>query len=220
MHYQRHSAMWGISLLLLVALVSLFSIQAQEVTAAINGVVTDPSGAAITGAKVTVTDLDRGTHFSTTTVGTGNYSLPRLPVGRYEVRAENTGFQTALRKDVTLVLNQVAEIDFKLQIGNVGQTVEVTESAPLLQTEHTQISAIMESNAILSLPLESRNYQQLALLTPGAVTTSPAGMNSGQTTFNSASRQTPIFSTAWTTTNSSTTTSPIHRVWIRFRNSM
>ncbi len=177
--------MCNISLLLIFALVSAISMQAQEVTAAINGAVTDPSGAAVGGANVNVTDIDRGTRFSTTTNSSGNYSLPRLPVGRYQVRVEATGFQTAIKKEVTLVLNQVAAINFQLQIGAVGQTVEVTSAAPLLQTEQTQVNTVMESNAILAIPLQSRNYQQLALLTPGVVTTSPASFNGGQTTFNS-----------------------------------
>src|SRR5215469_2899125 len=185
MRYKRYSAMWAISLLMLAAILLVVSLAAQEVTAAINGAVTDPSGAAIAGAQVIATDVDRGSKFSATTGIGGNYSLPRLPVGRYEVRVENAGFQTAIKKDVTLVLNQVADLNFQLQIGNVGQTVEVTSAAPLLQTEQTQVNTVMETNAILAIPLQSRNYQQLALLTPGAVTTSPASFNSGQTTFNS-----------------------------------
>ena len=185
MQCKRYSPIWVIALLLVAAMVTIVSIEAQEVTAAINGAVTDPSGAAIAGAQVTVTDVDRGTRFTAATGIGGNYSLPRLPVGRYEVRVENAGFQTAVKKDVTLVLNQVAEINFQLVIGNVGQTVEVTSAAPLLQTEQTQVNTVMETNAILALPLQSRNYQQLALLTAGAVTTSPASFNSGQTTFNS-----------------------------------
>ncbi|MBV9678919.1 MAG: carboxypeptidase regulatory-like domain-containing protein, partial [Acidobacteriaceae bacterium] len=72
---------------------SLLRIQAQEVTAAINGVVTDPSGASVAGVKVNAKDLDRGTVFPTTTNGDGFYSFPRLPISRYEVRAENPGFQ-------------------------------------------------------------------------------------------------------------------------------
>jgi Carboxypeptidase regulatory-like domain/TonB dependent receptor-like, beta-barrel len=185
MQDKRHSIMWVLSLLLLIALLAAIPMVAQEVTAAINGTVTDPSGAAISGAKVTATDLDRGTVYTTMTGADGSYDLPRLPVGRYDVRVENAGFQTALKHDVKLVLNQIAEINFRMAIGNVSQTVEVTSAAPILQTEQTQVGTVMETNAILALPLQSRNYQELALLTPGAVTTSPASFNMGQTTFNS-----------------------------------
>jgi hypothetical protein len=182
MQYKR---IWGISLLLVIGLLGNLSVQGQEITAAINGAVTDPSGAAVGGAKIIVTDLDRGTQFSAATDSGGNYSLPRLPVGRYDVKVESAGFQAAIRRNVTLVLNQIAAINFQLQIGNLSQTVEVVAAPPMLQTEQTQVNTVMESNAILAIPLQSRNYQQLALLTPGAVTTSPASFNSGQTTFNS-----------------------------------
>ena len=70
--------------------------QSQEVTAGINGTVTDPSGAAVAGVKVTAKDLDRGTVFPTTTGGDGHYNLPRVPIGNYEVRAEDPGFQVAV----------------------------------------------------------------------------------------------------------------------------
>src|SRR5215472_18011495 len=182
MQYKR---IWEISLLLLIGLLGNLAVRGQEVTAAINGAVTDPSGAAVTGARIVVTDLDRGTQFSATTDSSGSYSLPRLPVGRYDVKVESAGFQSAIRKDITLVLNQVAAVNFQLKIGNIGQTIEVTAAPPILQTEQTQVNTVMESNAILAIPLQSRNYQQLALLTPGTVTTSPASFNGGQTTFNS-----------------------------------
>ena len=185
MQDKRHSAIRAFSLLLLFAILAIVSIQAQEVTAVINGTVTDPSGAAISGAQITATDLDRGTRFTATTGLGGNYTLPRLPVGRYDIQVESAGFQTAIKKDVTLVLNQVAELNFQLVIGKVGQAVEVTSAAPVLQTEQTQVNSVMEGNAIAAIPLQSRNYQQLALLTAGTVTTSPASFNGGQTTFNS-----------------------------------
>ncbi len=158
---------------------------AQEVTAGINGVVTDPTGAAIAGAKVTAKDLDRGTTSPTVTGGDGAYSLPRVPIGRYEVRVEAPGFQTAVHSDITLVLNQVAQVNFQMQVGNVNQTVEVTTAPPLLQTESTEVGTVIDAHAVVSLPLETRNYNQLTLLTPGAVTTSPSSFNTGQATFNS-----------------------------------
>ena len=156
----------------------------QGPTAAINGQVVDASGATVAGAAITAKDLDRGTAWPTVTNEAGFYNLPRLPVGNYEIRVEAKGFQTAIQRSVTLVLDQNAKIDFQLQVGQVTQTLEVTSAAPLLQTESTQISTVMESHAIQSLPLETRNYNQLALLLPGAVTTSPAAFNTGQSTFN------------------------------------
>jgi hypothetical protein len=178
----------GRILLATCALLLTFSsvpMRSQEVTAAINGIVTDSSGGAVAGAKVTAKDLDRGTTYPTATDSGGSYNLPRLPIGNYEVRVENPGFQTSVQSPVVLQLNQVAKIDFQLKVGNVNQTVEVTSAAPVLQTENTQLGTVIDAHAIVSIPLETRNYNQLALLTPGAVTTSPAAFNYPQTTFNS-----------------------------------
>jgi hypothetical protein len=88
----------------------------QEITGTINGIITDPSGGAVAGAKVTAKDLDRGTAFPTSTDGSGFYNLTQLPVGRYEVRVENPGFQSALQSPIVLQLNQVAKLDFQLKV--------------------------------------------------------------------------------------------------------
>src|ERR1700761_5006480 len=157
----------------------------QEVTAAINGTVTDPSGGAVVGAKVTAKDLDRGTVYPTTSDSGGHYNLPRIPVGNYEVRVESTGFQAAVESPVVLVLNQVAKIDFQLKVGNVNQTVEVTAAAPVLQTETTQLGTILDARTNVTLPLATRNYNQLTLLAPGAVTTDPSEFTGAMTTFSS-----------------------------------
>src|SRR5712671_5724093 len=176
------SILLGLFLCLLVVTGTGWS---QETTAAINGQINDASGAAVANAAVTAKDLDRGAVWPTRTNGQGYYNLPRLPVGNYELRVEAQGFQTAIQRSVPLALNQTAKIDFQLQVGQVSQTMEVTSAAPLLQTESTHVGTVMEASAIASLPLETRNYNQLALLMPGTVTTSPASFNTGQATFNS-----------------------------------
>ncbi len=153
--------------------------------AAITGKVTDPSGAAVPEAKVTATDTERGSVWNTTTNSDGIYNLPQVPIGTYNVKVERTGFQAVQQSNVTLVLNQVARLDFQLKVGDVATSVNVTETAPLLQTDSTQVSTVMDAHAIANLPLETRNYNQLALLTPGAVTTSPGAFNTGLSTFNS-----------------------------------
>ena len=159
---------------------------AQETSANITGKVTDPSGASIASATVIATDTDRGTVFRTETNAEGVYTLPRLPIGTYSVRVEASGFQAAVRPGLTLVLNQTATIDFAMALGQVSQQVEVSSAAPVLQTQTTEVGTVMEAHAIAELPLETRNYNQLALLVPGAVTISPASFNTGQKTFNSA----------------------------------
>lgn len=170
---------------LTVSLVS-FDLHGQEVTAAINGIITDASGGLIATAKVTAKDLDRGTTFPTTTNDAGFYIFPRLPIGRYEVRVEHAGFQTAVRSDIVLQLNENARVDFTLTVGDVTQTVEVVGIAPALQTQSTQLGTIIDSRTNTQLPLASRNYIQLTLLAPGSVHPNPQNFTNGQTTANGA----------------------------------
>jgi len=174
-----------LSVLALIAYVGPLAI-AQEITAAITGTVTDPSGAKVVGATVTATDVDRGTSFTTETNVEGVYNLPRVPVGNYEVHVEASGFQTAVHPPFNLVLNQTARLDFAMVLGPVTQHLEVTAATPLLQTDTTEVGTVMQANSIANLPLETRNYNQLTLLVPGAVSISPASFNSGEPSFNAA----------------------------------
>ena len=168
----------SISLLLICGLPNLAI--AQEVTATINGVVTDPAGNVVPNVDVVATDLDRGTTWPTKTNGEGFYHISHLPVGRYEVRVTAQGFRTAVQSPVELQLNQVAERNVQLVVGQNSETVTVTSDAPLLQTETTQVGTIIDARTNVDLPLASRNYLQLTLVTPGAVTVQPAGFNSGK----------------------------------------
>jgi Carboxypeptidase regulatory-like domain/TonB dependent receptor len=183
----RTGPCWVHAGLLLACLISFLlptSIRAQEVTAAMTGRVTDPTGAAVPGAKVTATDTQRGTQWPTVTNGDGIYNLPRLPVGNYNIKVENQGFQTALRGDITLVLNQIARVDFEMQVGNVSESVEVTSASPILQTEATQLGTVIDARTNVQLPLATRNYVQLTLLAPGAVTTDPSTFTGPVSSFN------------------------------------
>jgi hypothetical protein len=156
--------------------------RSQQITASITGTVSDPSGAPIPGAAVVATDLERGNQINTKTDALGAYALSQVPVSSYSVRVAATGFTSAVQSDVVLVLNQTARLDFKLQVGAISQTVEVTSGAPQLQTETTEVSTVINSQTISDLPLASRNYVQLTLLAPGATTPSPAGFTNGITT--------------------------------------
>lgn len=159
---------------------------AQEVTATIRGTVTDSTGSVVRNAAVTATDLDRGTVWPAKTNDAGFYNLGHLPVGRYKVQVEAPGFQTAVQSDVELQLNQVALVNVQLVVGANSETVQVTNEAPLLQTQSTEVGTVIDERTNASLPLASRNYLQLTLLTPGAVTPSPTGFTNGYTTGESA----------------------------------
>src|SRR6266699_2168600 len=183
----HRSISFAVVLLLFVAIVgSLVPLSAQEITAAIVGTVTDPSGAPISGASVTATDTERGTVWTAKTNDAGVYNLPRVPVGNYTVKVSAPGFQTAVHPPFTLVLNQKAPIDVQMKMGKVTETVEVTSSAPILKTETTQVDTIIDSATNDRLPLATRNYVELTLLSPGSVSPDPTNFNNGDNTANGA----------------------------------
>lgn len=161
------------------------SIWGQEVTANIVGTVTDPSGAPIKNATVTAADVDRGTTWNATTNDDGVYNLLRLPIGTYKVKVTFQGFETVEHDPFTLVLNQTARVNVQMQVGKVSTAVEVISSTPLLQTETTEVSTVIDANTNVSLPLASRNYLQLTLLAPGVTNVDPNGMREAQNMLNS-----------------------------------
>ena len=173
-------------LLALLALVlvggNLTPASCQEVTAAIVGTVVDPSGAPIKGATVVATDTERGVTWNAQTNETGSFNLLRLPVGTYKAEATAGGFEKTIYPPFTLALNQTARLSFQMKVGKVTESVEVSGTAPILQTEDAQVGNVMDSNSITSLSLTSRNYIQLTLLQPGVVTTDPSTFNFGSQT--------------------------------------
>lgn len=171
----------GIVVLALAALLcNVNTASAQEVTAAITGTVTDASGAPLSGATVTAKDVDRGTMWPARTNTEGVYSILRIPVGTYTLKVEAQGFQTAQYPAFTLVLNQTARIDVQMKVGAISATVEVTGEMPLLQTETTEVSSLVDSHTITTLPLAARNYVQLSLLSPGTTTVNPSSLSQPQ----------------------------------------
>ena len=170
----------AICLLLLFAL----SAVAQENTASITGTITDDTGAAIKGATVTAKDVDRGTTLVTKTNDSGAFDLPRVPVGNYEVSISAQGFQTAVQKNITLILNQTARFDMKLKVGQATEVVEVSAAAPVLQTDTTLTGNLIDANTATNLPLSTHNTNQLTLLaSPGVVTPNLFGFMAAQNTF-------------------------------------
>jgi len=175
-----------LSSLSIALLVATQVAQAQEVTASIVGTITDQSGAPIKGAIVLATDTERGTTYSATTNDSGSYNLTRLPVGSYSVKVSASGFESALHPPFTLVLNQTARIDVGMKVGQVTETVEVSGAAPVLQTETTQVSTVIDAVTNDELPLATRNYVELTLLAPGSISPSPDSFNNGDNTASGA----------------------------------
>jgi hypothetical protein len=155
------------------------AVRGQDVTASIYGTVTDPSNAAVVGANVTVKSVERGVTYTAVTNEGGLYRISQLPVGNYELRVEKQGFQITEYPSFTLVLNQSARIDAELRVGQVTQTVEVSGEAPIMKTESTQVDTIIDAKTNDALPLATRNYVELTLLSPGAVHPDPSSFNNG-----------------------------------------
>lgn len=173
-----------LAMLVLLALAGFIPsmLQAQEITGGITGTVTDPSGAAVPNAKVTAHDVARGTDWPTQTNGAGVYNFPRLPVGDYTVSVTAKGFSTSAKSAFELRMNQIARLDFQLKVGATTQTINVTGAPPLLQTDTMQVGYVTSSNFNVNLPLATRNFIQLTLLTPGVTIDDPSSLLNGQRT--------------------------------------
>src|ERR1700761_273470 len=176
----RRIIFWGVSLgMFLVCLCVSRPAWNQQTTAAITGSVVDEGGATINNAIVTVTDTDRGTLYTAKTNDGGLFNFARVPIGNYQIKVEAPGFQSAEQNGVTLVLNQTARLDFKLHVGQVTTTAQVTAEAPQLQSETTQVSTLIDANTVSSIPLATRNYVELTLLAPGAIHPDASSFNNG-----------------------------------------
>src|SRR5258708_2466061 len=129
----------------------------------ITGTVTDATGAVVAGAGVTVTNVSTNQIRRLETNRTGNYTVPFLVPGIYNVQAETAGFKTATRSNVDLQVETVARINFSLEVGDVSQHLEVAGGAPLLVTESAALGTVIENKRIVELPLNGRNYLQTGL---------------------------------------------------------
>lgn len=128
----------------------------------IQGVVTDPSGASVPDAAITLTNTATGVVNTARTNERGFYSVPFLPPAFYKVEAAKAGFATVTRENLKLDVDQTARIDFTLRLGAVAETVQVTATAALLESETTTMGTVMENKRILEMPLNLRNYLELA----------------------------------------------------------
>jgi hypothetical protein len=179
----RRSTALCCSLLLFVTVIGVSHYGwSQEVTASITGTISDQSAAALTGATVTATSQERGQTYTAVTNASGLYRIAQLPVGSYAIKVEKAGFAVASVPPFVLTLNQVARIDIAMKVGQASETVEVSAGAPVLKTETTQVDTIINAATNDNMPLASRNYVQLTLLAPGAVSTDPSSFNNGNNT--------------------------------------
>ena len=139
------------------------------VTASISGTVTDASGAAVVGASVTATNVDTGVATTLTTNGQGYFSFQSLPLGKYTVEVQQTGFKTIRRVDIILQVNDALVVDFTLQVGQKNETVQVQSDALHVETANTQMGEVIEGKQMTAVPLVNRSYTDLLALQPGVV---------------------------------------------------
>jgi hypothetical protein len=156
-----------------------FTAWAQKDAGGIVGTVKDPSGAIVAKAKVTVADVDRGTHLETVTNESGEYVASPLRVGHYTVTVEHPGFKKAVTVPVSLDVQQRIALDVTLQVGQISESVEVTGAAPLLETETSELGQVVDNKRVANLPLNGRNFAQLALLTAGTAPSEPGARDEG-----------------------------------------
>ena len=138
-------------------------------TARITGRVTDASGAVVPDAQVIVTNPAMGIETRVTSNDEGYYTVPLLQPAAHTISVQKQGFRTTTRSGVVLQVEQVANIDFALEVGNIAEEVVVTAAAPLLDSETSSRGQVIDNRAVEELPLNGRNFLQLARLTPGVV---------------------------------------------------
>jgi hypothetical protein len=156
---------WAVSLALPLA--------AQSPNGTINGRVVDPSNGIIVGADILVINDVTGVKYSGKTNGDGIYVVPNLPPGPYRLQVSRVGFKTLIKPDIVLNVQDALSINFTLPVGAVFETLTVEGGAPLVNTESASVSTVVDRNYVENMPLNGRSFQDLILLTPGVVTTTP-----------------------------------------------
>ncbi len=165
----RKGLLGSICLVLSLLLLVSGSVNAQQIFGSIIGTVTDPSGSAVNNAKVTITDVTKGTSFEVMTNESGLYTKTNLIPDQYTVSIEAPGFQKVVSSPITVQVDQSTKFDAALQVGNVNQQVEVTAAVPLLQTDRADVAQTFTAQQLNDLPNIGRNLQSFELLNPGTV---------------------------------------------------
>ena len=155
--------------LLIRLILSGLVVSAQVTTATISGIVQDPSGSVVPGVTIKVRNVDTGSSRTLTSDVGGRYIAPDLTVGNYEVQAQQSGFQTEVRSGITLTVGGQSIVNLALKVGQISDKVTITAEAPLVESNTSTLSSLVDARTIRDLPLNGRSYTQLALLQPGVV---------------------------------------------------
>jgi hypothetical protein len=163
-------------------LVLVLGAAAQVQNGQFTGTVADPSGAALANAKVTVTNMGTNLSVTSTTNETGLYTIKELPVGTYRITAEAKGFKTSVNANVALNAGTISRVDFRMELGQAREVVEVTGEAAAVNTEDSKLASTVTSTQIANLPLNGRNVYDLMQMAPGAVNVSGTDFENGHGT--------------------------------------
>jgi hypothetical protein len=144
-------------------------LEAQTTSTSIVGTVTDPTGAAIAQARVSARNVRTGVVTETVTTSTGDYAIPLLDVGEYEVTAEAPGFAAETRAGIRLQVNEKVRVDFRLKVGTLAERITVTSEAPALRTDEVSLGGTVERRRLVELPMNGRNVGNFAVLNPGVM---------------------------------------------------
>jgi len=163
----------SLSIAVLAATLLADQLSAQTTLGTIRGLVTDPSGAAVSGVNVAVRNVDTNILNRTTTNQSGLYEVTNLIPGRYAVQAEASGFKTVMVSNVLLETSATVRSDIRLEVGELTTSINVEAAAPVTNTESADVAAIRSQQVITRLPLNVRGqfngfYYDLIVLTPGA----------------------------------------------------
>lgn len=169
----RKMVLLGLGVSLFLALSLALWGQASASSADLTGTVLDASKAVVPGATITATNVATKLTRSAVTNESGEYRIPLLPPGTYDVKAEAKGFTTGVRKGLVLTVGQVAVVGFDLTVGSTATEVVVTGEAPVIETERSQQSDTITQTPIVNLPINGRNFLNFTLLTPGVVEANP-----------------------------------------------
>ena len=155
-------------IILVFVLLAALNLSAQTFRGTILGTVTDPSGAVVAGAKVTVKNTGTGLERATETSGDGSYSLPELPIGTYDVTVTQSGFQTFIARGVTVDVAAERRVDAGLKAGEVSTRVEVSaDQLPLVETTTNTLGGVLTAQTVEDMPVNGRDYTKLIFLSPG-----------------------------------------------------
>ena len=166
-------------MLLVMLAVLCGSLFAQLPTATVLGTVNDDSGAVVPGANVTIRNTETGQSRSATSSADGSYRFNALPVGNYEARVTQQGFETSVVTGITLTVSQEATINFALKVGQIEQQVTVSGGALAVNTESASIGGLVDEQKLADLPLNGRNFADLALNETGVVEAKNVGKSAG-----------------------------------------